>query len=355
MAIPARAVTTRRRRVASSAAALAAALSFALSACASSAAGGAADEAADYGPLTVQLAWIKNSQFAGLYEADANGHFTDAGFGDVTLTPGPVSATAVVLSGKALVGLSNPNAVAGAILEEDAPVKIIGSVFQKSPSAILSRADGADIRTPEDMVGKTIGVQTGNESMIRLLMELNGLDPDSVKLVPVDYDPSPVINGEIDGMFAFATNESVIMEGAGVEATTMLFADHGMPLVVDAVVASDEAIATQREELKAFLYAAILGWKDALADPAAAAKLTVDEYGADLGLDLAAETAQLEAQSQLMLTDESRANGLLTLSAGLIADQVDVLGAMGLDVDASAMFDASLIDEVYAEHPELLE
>jgi len=314
-------------------------------------------EAADFGDLSIQLSWIKNAEFAGEFFADSEGYFTDAGFDKVTLTAGPSATESLVLAGTADVGLTNAISVAPVILEEDAPLKIIGTTYQKNPFTILSLADGGNITTPADLVGKKIGVQAGpNETLFDALLAVNDIDPASVTKVPVEYDPSVLTTGEVDGFLAYVTNESIIVESEGFTPTNLLFAENGLPFVAESFVVTQDSIDNDREKLKAFLYAEILGWKDALADAAGGAALAVDTYGKDLELDLAKETKQAEAQNELLIqTDETEANGLFTISDDLIAANLETLAAAGYDITADQLFDLSLLDEVYEEHPELLE
>ncbi len=119
------------------------------------------EETKSFGDLSVQLSWIKNSEFAGEFFADANGYFTEAGFSSVNLVAGPAATEAEVISGNVLVGIANPISVAPVILNEGAQLKIIGTTYQKNPFTILSLKDGANIATVKDLIGKKIGVQAG--------------------------------------------------------------------------------------------------------------------------------------------------------------------------------------------------
>jgi ABC-type nitrate/sulfonate/bicarbonate transport system substrate-binding protein len=329
----------------------------ALAACSSTPAPSTDGADEGFGDINVQLSWIKNAEFSGEFFADSKGYFADAGFGTVTLTAGPTATEATVLSGDAFVGLSNAVSVAPVILEEDAPLKIIGSTYQKNPFTILSLADGGNILTPQDLIGKKIGVQAGgNETLFDALLAANDIDPSLVTKVPVEYDPAPLVNGEVDGFLAYVTNESIIVESEGYTVANLLFADNGLPFVAESFVVTQESIDTKRDALKAFLYAEILGWKDALADAEGGAKLAVDVYGKDLGLDLEKEIAQATAQNELLVqTDETRENGLFTISDDLIEQNLATLAAAGYDITADQLFDLTLLDEVYEEHPELLE
>ena len=116
---------------------------------------------------------------------------------------------------------------------------------------------------------------------------------------------------------------------------------------------TQETIDNQRDMLKAFLTAEIRGWTDAVADPAGSAKLVVEVYGKDLGLDLAGQTEQATAQNELIVTPDTEANGLFTSTPAALDNIIGALGEIGITIKAEDLFDLSLLDEVYAENPGL--
>lgn len=333
--------------------AVAAAASLALAACASG--DDAPAEGEGLGDLTVQLSWIKNAEFAGEFMADSKGYYADAGFGEVTLNAGPGATENLVASGKADFGLTNAVTAGQVVANEDAPIKIVGTTFQKNPFTILSLKDGADIATIEDLKGKKIGVQDGGNGLLfSALLAANGLTEDDVEIVPVQYDPQPLVNGEVDGFLAYVTNESIIVEAQGEEVTNLLFADNGLPFVAESVIATDETIAERPEAVKAFLEAEIKGWTDACTDLEGGAKLAVDEYGADQDLDLEKEIEQNTVQcEELINSDETTENGLFTISDELMAQNMATFEAAGIDAAQEDVFDLSLLEELLAEKPEL--
>ncbi|WP_084038150.1 ABC transporter substrate-binding protein [Demequina sp. NBRC 110053] len=351
------------RSVAAAAAATAAALT--LAACSSGSSGEeptAADsgtasaEAASYGDLTVQLSWIKNEEFAGEFFADSEGYYTEAGFETVNLVPGPSTGVAELVSGQVDVALSDAVSIGAGIGNEGAPLKIIGATYQKNPFTVLSLADGGNIATVEDMVGKRIGVQDSNTSLFTALLAANGLTADDVEIVPVQYDPAPLVAGEVDGFIAYLTNESLILEHEGYDTVNLPFADNGLPFVAETFTVTDEAIASDREMLKAFLVAEIKGWTDAVLDPAEGSRLAVEEYGSDLGLipEVSALGATTQAED-LVVSDETAENGLFTISEELQAETIASLEGAGITVTAEQLFDMSLLTEVYEENPELVD
>jgi ABC-type nitrate/sulfonate/bicarbonate transport system substrate-binding protein len=333
--------------------AVAAAASLALAACASG--DDAPAEGEGLGDLTVQLSWIKNAEFAGEFMADSKGYYADAGFGEVTLNAGPGATENLVASGKADFGLTNAVTVGQVVANEDAPIKIVGTTFQKNPFTILSLKDGADIATIEDLKGKKIGVQDGGNGLLfAALLAANGLTEDDVEIVPVQYDPQPLVNGEVDGFLAYVTNESIIVESQGEEVTNLLFADNGLPFVAESIIATDETIAERPDAVKAFLEAEIKGWTDACADLEEGARLAVEEYGEDQDLDLDKEIEQNTVQcEELINTDETAENGLFTISDELLAQNMATFEAAGIDATQEDVFDLSLLEELLAEKPEL--
>lgn len=306
--------------------------------------------------LTVQLSWIKNAEFSGEYFADTNGYYEEEGFSSVSLFDGPTATEDVVLSGRALVGLADAVAAA-AYVADGSPLKIIGTTFQKNPFTVLSIKDRANIRTPAELIGKRIGVQVGdNEILFEVFLRVNGIELSQVTKVLVGYDPAPLVAGEVDGFFAFITNESLTVQNLGYEVTNLLLADNGLPFVTEAFLVRQSSIDNDRERLKSFLRATLKGWKDALANPDEGARLAVEVYGADLNLDINKEKQQARVQNELLLTsDETRANGLFTISESLQAQNIATLNAAGFNVTAAQLFDMSLLNEVYAANPELRE
>lgn len=332
-----------------------AAPALALAGCSGSADGASAG--GSLGTLEVNQNWIRTTEFAGEYFADSRGYYTDAGFTEVTLIPGGPSGTsseAMVLSDSALVGMTTPLAAGSMVAGEEAPLVLLGAKFQRNPFTICSTS-ATPITTPVDLVGKRIGVATGtNEVLFDALLEVNGIDPADVERVTVQFDPQPLINGEVDGQICTLTNEAITVALAGLEAVNLPLADNGLPFVSGAFVTTVQNVAERREELKGFLAATVRGWKDALADPEESARLAYEEYGADLGLDPEKEQRQAEAQNQLVVSDETDANGLFTISDELAAKNIELLALAGHEVDQDAFFDPTLLQEVYEENPDLL-
>ncbi|MBM9467883.1 ABC transporter substrate-binding protein [Nakamurella leprariae] len=316
----------------------------------------AAVEPGAYGDISLQLSWIKNIEFAGEFMADSKGYYTAAGFGSVDLVTGPVdSADALVLAETVDIGLSAPDATARFIVEQGAPLKIIGSTFQKNPFCILSIEEGTPIRTVEDLKGKTLGIQAGtNQTIFEGFLRANGIDPSEVTQQVVQYEPTPLTEKAVDGFMSYLTNEPFIVAAEGFTPVTLGFANNGLPLTAETFTVLQSTIDDNRDMLKAFLKAEIQGWNDAVADPEESARLAVEVYGSSLGLDLPGQTEQMIAQNDLVVTEDTKANGLFTLTDALLTDIIGAMGEVGIEITADQLFDLSLLEEVYAENPDLI-
>ena len=86
----------------------------------------------------------------------------------------------------------------------------------------------------------------------------------------------------------------------------------------------------------------------------AGATLAAETYGKGLGLDVKGQTAQLEAQLKLVVSDETKKNGLFTLTDDYITKIVTTIGNVGTQIAATDLFDLSLLKEIYAADPSLI-
>lgn len=298
--------------------------------------------------VTFQLGWLANAENMGIFMAAENGHFAAQGL-DVTITPGgpSVSIGPLIASDKALVGLDSADTIARA-RNEGASLKIIAATLQKNPSAVMSLSDNP-ILTPQDLVGKKLGVQQSGNAIYDAFLTANDIDPASVTYVPVQFDPAPLVNGEVDAFASFQTVQPIQLQQQGIATESFLLADFGYAIWADTFVVSEATLADdeRRDLLVRLVRASVQGWQDAVADPAEGARLAVEKYGKDLDLDLTEQTLAAEAFAPLIETDETSANGLLTMSQSGIDANIATMSSVGIDADAEELFDVSVLEDAF--------
>jgi len=300
------------------------------------------------GSGALQLDWIEDIEFAGSFIAKSNGYYSDNGLDVSLLAGGPTtSVEPIVVSGKALVGISGPDITSEAI-NNGAQLTIIGASLQKAPQAIMSLAK-SPIADPQGMIGKKIGVQAGNLVSFNAFLKMNNIPASKVTVVPVQFDPSPLAAGTVDGWFSFITNEPFLLAAKGVATHTFLMYDYGYRLYSGTycVLTSNLQDTAKRAQIKALMTGEILGWEKAFEDPTLAADLTVNVYGKTNGLDIPTQTKELAAYEPLYKTSVTEAHGLMWLDPTDISQNVATLSLLGIKSSPS-YFDNSILQEIYS-------
>jgi ABC-type nitrate/sulfonate/bicarbonate transport system substrate-binding protein len=296
-------------------------------------------------PATFQLSWLPTAEFGGTWIALERGLFKQQGLDVKVLNGGPnTSPDTVVVSRKALVGMANADAIAQA-RKNEARLKVIGALFQKSSFCVVSRADNP-IGSPREMIGKKIGVAAQNQTAWNILLKVNKIDPKSINVVPVQFDPSPVANKEVDGQVVYYINEPTQLETKGVKTHTFLFADFGYHILSDVYFATEQSIKEDADTLVKFLTAQRKGWQALFAEPALGAELAVGKYGKDQGLDLAQQKLESTKIKDLCITPDSPQP--ISLPPKAMQQTVDTLKVAGIDITVQDLFDTSIIEKLTA-------
>jgi len=260
--------------------------------------------------LIVALGWVPNVEYADLFVADARGYFA-AEHCPLKIWPGGPNAPQPVVevaAGLAHMGDAEWLPLLDAVLRGNDFV-IIGSIFPVHPGGLMSLAK-RPIRKPADLPGSRFLVQGPSErTTIEATFKLNNFAPD-YQLVPVGFSPEALLNGAGDAYYCFITNQPIVFEDMGMKLGTDFFVTRldelGYKVPSTLLFAERETINRRRKEIVGFLRARLRGKMDNDKDPAYAANLTVDRYGADLGLNLDHELRTNKLQLPLYQTPGSR-------------------------------------------------
>jgi ABC-type nitrate/sulfonate/bicarbonate transport system substrate-binding protein len=299
------------------------------------------------GRIAYQLSWIKNFQFVGEYIADYKKYYQKCGLEVDLLAGGPGTIVdPVVVSGKALVGQSSPDFMTHAIAK-GAPLKCIGTNYQKNNGCIASMAKNP-LKTPQDLIGKRIGIQTINLVAWHAFLKANKIDPASLTMVPVQFDFTPLISGEVDGFFGEVNDDVVDLRQRGYDVYCLLFDDFGYKMYngTFSVLSDSLTDKTKRAQLVAFMRAEVLGWQDAIKDPALGARLTTEVYGKGNGLDPKIEEASCIATNAFIVSADTQKHGLFWMTPPAVDQMLESLAAAGAKASAD-MFTNEILEEVY--------
>ncbi len=291
--------------------------------------------------LPFQASWVNDAEFAGYFVAIDNGFYADEGIDLSYASGGPdVIPESTLLSGTALITLTTPETTVKAITDQGAKFKIIGTQFQKNPIGVVSLASSG-IQSPEDLVGKTLAVPPINTLAVQAMFRLAGVDINDVRIVPYQYDPTPLTAGEVDATIDFVVNVPFTISQLGEEPSSFLLYDFGFTVFNDTVVVTEETLKTKRDLLVGWLRASRRGWEENFKDTAKYPPLFEDTWFAGTGRSIENELFFNEAQKPLIESPD----GIFAMSEKAIDANIAAMAEVEVVADRS-MFDATLLDEV---------
>src|SRR6202453_1785875 len=233
-------------------------------------------------PVTLQLKWVAQAQFAGYYVAAAKGYYKAAGL-DVTIKPGgpDVNPSQVIAGGGADVVVDwMPSALAAR--EKGVPLVNIAQVFQRSGMELTCRKDSG-IKTPADFKGKTLGVWfSGNEYPFLAWMSKLGLktdgSPGGVTVLKQGLNVDPFVQTQAACISTMTYNEYWQLIEAGMKPEQLIvfkYADEGVATLEDGLYATEATLKDtgKADRLTRFLKASMLGWQYAVEHQDGAAKI----------------------------------------------------------------------------------
>ena len=236
--------------------------------------------------VDVVLDWYPNAVHAFLYEAIDKGYFADEGLQVNILFPSnstdPLTMTA---AGKADIGFYYQEDTIIAKANEGVPVKVLGAVVQEPVSIMASLAE-KNIRTPEDLIGKTIGYSGTrfSEVAVNQLLQSVGATLDDVEMIDVGFDlMSSMTTGNVDATEGcFINHEIPALEEEGFPMNYMKLTDYGVPNYYALMLVTGEGqLEKNRDKYTRFLRACEKGFDDMQADPEGALQLMMNNQNTE--------------------------------------------------------------------------
>ena len=209
--------------------------------------GGGAEPGAPEG-ATLVLDFQPNAVHSGIYAAQTNGYFKDAGLDLAIQEPSSTADSAKLLeAGRADFAVMDINDF-GIARERGLDLVAIAAVVQR-PLASVIAADRDEIRSPADLAGKTIGV-TGvpsDDAVLDTVLRSGGVDPSSVHRVTIGFNAvADLAAGKVDAATAFWNAEGVQLEQQGIPIREFPVDQFGAPRYPELVLATRAALAPRK-------------------------------------------------------------------------------------------------------------
>lgn len=221
----------------------------------------AAAPAQELKTVTLKLKWQHQYQFAGYYAALEQGYYRDAGL-NVILEPATNFAEPMdaVLRGEAQFGIGASDLILSRA--RGVPIVAMASIFQHSPLALLVRND-ANINSVHDLVGKKLMLEAHADELLAYLKS-EGISKDQLTILPHAFSPAALIEGQVDAMSAYLTDEPFILEQAGMTYQVFSPRSTGIDFYGDTLFTTEDIIRQDPEMAQAFLAASLEGWRYAM-------------------------------------------------------------------------------------------
>lgn len=303
-------------------------------------------------PLKFQLDWRFEGPAALFLQSAAKGYYKAAGL-DLTIDAGNGSSGTVtrVASGNYDLGLAD----VAALMEfhannPDAPNKPVAvmMVYNNTPAAVLAlRKSG--IQSPADLKGRKLGapVFDAGRKAFPILDKANRIGAVSWTAMEPALRETMLVRGDVDAITGFSFTSLLNLEARGVKPSDIVvlpYADHGVKLYGNAIIASPRLIQSNPAALKAFLSAFAKGAKEVMADPAAAIESVKARDGI---INTGLETRRLQlAIDSVVASPDARREGFGRADPArlsLMASQVSDAYATRTRVDAGAVWNGSFL------------
>jgi NitT/TauT family transport system substrate-binding protein len=305
-------------------------------------------------PIKFQLDWRFEGPAALFLQSEAKGYYKDAGL-DVTIDAGSGSGATVnrVASGVYDMGFADM----AALMEfhannPDAPNKPVAvmMVYNNTPAAVLALKKSG-ITKPADLSGKKLGapVFDAGRKAFPIFEKANGVSNVTWTSMDPPLRETMLVRGDVDAITGFSFTSLLNLEARGVkpeDIVIMKFADHGVKLYGNVIIASPKLIKEKPAAVRAFLAAFAKGAKEVMENPEAAIAAVKARDGL---VNVPLETRRLKlAIDSVVASPDARREGFGQVNPArlaLMASQVSDAYKTKSRVDANAVWTSAFLPD----------
>lgn len=215
------------------------------------------------------LDWKAQMEHAGFFVAKQQGFYKNEGI-DVEILEGigaPTTAQ-VVGNGTYKLGVTSGSATVIARVK-GIPIVSLAVINQHTPVVVYALAE-TNIKTPQDLIGKRIGVNIGgtkHREFQAFLKKLNIPESDIQLMGMSEASPAPLLAGQVDAMLGYTEDQPVTVELRGQAVSRLSLADYGIDVYSTNIIANESFLKENPDLVKRFMHATIKGWQHAIDHP----------------------------------------------------------------------------------------
>jgi len=228
-------------------------------------------------PVSLQLKWLHQFQFAGYYIALENGYYQEQGIDvDIVERQTGVSAIEKLISGEVQFAITD----VGALIYRSSgvPVVSLAAIFQNSPSVLIARGDKG-IGKLSDLIGKSVRNSGGfNNAELFAMLEADGVSMKDINIILNSQSMDSFIAGDTVAINGYMTNEPFMLKNAGIPFKLFRPVDYGIDFYGDLLITTQALITEDPDLVRRFRLASLQGWEYAVSHPSETIDLILEKY-----------------------------------------------------------------------------
>ncbi|EAT13337.1 multi-sensor hybrid histidine kinase [Oceanobacter sp. RED65] len=232
-------------------------------------------------PITVQLKWDHQFQFAGFYAAISQGYYKEAGY-DVRLVPrinpdGSFKDTFGELkSGRAQFAVAGPDVLK--LLDSGEQVAVVASYYQKSPYVYVSLSRD-DITGITDIHESCISSSHDfGELELKTVFRNEGLSIENLHIEDFRFALSSLLDGSCPVVIDYKISAIWAAQEKDLKINMIEAGDYGIHFYGDTLYTLTKTIEADPHMVDAFNKATNRGWEYALENPEEISRFIVQNY-----------------------------------------------------------------------------
>ena len=275
--------------------------------------------------VNMQLGWILGGNQIAEVAAKQLGYYETEGL-ELAIQPGgpSIDGVAIIAAGRHEVGQVSSSPSNMLAVSQDLPIKVFATGLQQHPYTFFSLKKNP-IRTPQDMVGKKIGIQSTGMVLLRALLAKNKIDEKSMTIIPIGNELTPLLTGQVDTVTGWQTNTSAL-KPFGTDRVDLRLWDTGVRLYALPYYAHTDTIRNKPEMLARFLRATARGWAFANKNRDQAVDMLIMVYP---NLDKADERLAVDSLMSYAYNSLTNQNGWGTMDRAVWQDQIQQYADLG--------------------------
>ncbi len=263
--------------------------------------------------VTIQIDGAAVPYYLPMFVADHYGYFKEAGLEVEFLYANAADILNNIAAGNVQFGFPNGDAVISA-RANGLPVKVVHSTYQRGIGAVLFKTSSG-IESPADLEGKKVAVTSyGSPNYIQLQVMMaqagKSIDDVNVEIVGTGAILDALKSDQVDAI-VFSMLRYYALQAEGVDVG-MIASDDYLPSKGNVLVTSESYLASNTEQVKAFITALDKALKHIVeGDVAAEVAMAIKEYSPTFAgqEEIVTEIINEVFVKTLWQSDDTRANG----------------------------------------------